>query len=265
MVHGVRDTGVVQNRLVAMAEWPGLELLEPLTGGHRNPVYRARYLGSEVVVRQSGRQLPTLEWELDLLEHLGSNGIRVPRIVPTPDGRRLVGPFLVQEFLPGRPPRTEADWRNVLAVLRDVHALGTGWSQRPAFASARTLLAERAGGDVDLDAMPPDAVADVEAAWLPVLDGANETVVHGDAGGGNVLVADDGSVGLIDWDEARVDVPAFDLAGPYLELTVLGVRDEAWRAAMVAGLAWEAATCWRAEPVYARRRLAELRTALKSQ
>ncbi|MBM7785054.1 phosphotransferase enzyme family protein [Tenggerimyces flavus] len=255
----------MQNPLVDMAEWPGLELLDPLTGGHRNPVFLARYRGRSVVVRQSGRPIPTLEWELDLLEHLDSNGVRVPRIVPAADGRRFVGPVLVQEFLPGGPPRTEADWRNVLAVLRDVHALGVGWTQRPGFASARSLLIESVGGDVDLGAMPSDAAALVQAAWLPVLDGALETVVHGDPGGGNVLVAEDGSVGLIDWDEARVDVPAFDLAGPYLELTDLGVRDEAWRDAMVAGLAWEAATCWRAEPVYARRRLAELRTALKSQ
>jgi Ser/Thr protein kinase RdoA (MazF antagonist) len=243
-----------------MAEWPDLELLDQMTGGHRNPVYRGRYQGRDVVVRRSGRPDDSLAWELDLLDHLATNGLRVPRTVPAADGRRHVGPVLVQEFLPGGPPRTEADWRNVLAVLADLHELGQGWPQRPGFASARSLLTEPTGGDVDLDAMPADAAAEVRAAWLPVLDSVPETVIHGDAGGGNILVDDDGTVGLIDWDEARVDVPAFDLARPRLELVELGVKDAAWREAMVASLAWEAATCWRAEPVYARRQLAELRT-----
>lgn len=38
-----------------------------------------------------------------------------------------------------------------------------------------------------------------------------ECAVHGDLGVGNVLLTDE-HVALIDWDEARLDVPAFDFA-----------------------------------------------------
>ena len=61
-------------------------------------------------------------------------------------------------------------------------------------------------------------------------------------------------VGLLDWDEARVDHPDLDLAD--LPVPVLpGPRDRIARAAVGA---WEAAAGWAAEPAYARRRLAEL-------
>jgi Ser/Thr protein kinase RdoA (MazF antagonist) len=74
------------------------------------------------------------------------------------------------------------------------------------------------------------------------------TVVHGDPGRENVRIVGGRAI-LLDWDEARVDLPAFDLA-------VLPGADEA---IVQAAHAWEAATCWRAEPEYARRRLAQLR------
>ena len=68
---------------------------------------------------------------------------------------------------------------------------------------------------------------------------AESCVVHGDAGGMNALVAPDGSCALIDWDEARVDDPLFDVpADPGEER---------------AALAWEVATCWMREPGYAKR------------
>ena len=90
---------------------------------------------------------------------------------------------------------------------------------------------------------------------MPVLGGV-ECAVHGDLGAGNVLVTDD-HVALIDWDESRVDVPAFDYAHlpPDVHVPIGGGRS----ATVTAGVAWEAATCWAAEPEYARRRLDELR------
>jgi aminoglycoside phosphotransferase (APT) family kinase protein len=74
-------------------------------------------------------------------------------------------------------------------------------------------------------------------------------------GTGNVLVAD-AHVTLLDWDEARVDVPWFDFAFvPTAATTPVPVPIDA---VITAGLAWETATCWLLEPDYARRRLAEL-------
>ena len=60
---------------------------------------------------------------------------------------------------------------------------------------------------------------------------------------------------LLDWDEARVDVPWFDFA--FLPAATVPV-DVPIDAVAIAGLAWETATCWLPEPECARRRLAEL-------
>lgn len=243
----------------AVAAWSGLELLRPLAGGARNDVFLARCGDRQLVVRRSGRAAAALEWELDLLDHLGGHGVRVPGTVPADDGRRSVGGVLVQEFLGGRPPDGPADWRRAVDALRRVHELTVGWPQRPGFASARLLLTTDGGGDVRLDAMPEGAVADVRTAWRPVLTGP-ECAIHGDLGAGNIVI-DDGAVGLLDWDESRVDVPAFDLAHvpEYVAVPSTVDRD----VLVTAGVAWEAATCWVVEPVYALRRLAELRDRLR--
>lgn len=142
-----------------------------------------------------------------------------------------------------------------MAALTVVHETTVGWPQRPGFASASALLRRGSGGDVELDAMPSSAAELVRASWRPVLQGP-ETVIHGDLGAGNVLITEGGAA-LIDWDEARVDVPAFDFAHlpSDVEIPYPGDRD----ALVTAGIAWEAATCWGTEPDYAARRLAELR------
>jgi hypothetical protein len=61
-------------------------------------------------------------------------------------------------------------------------------------------------------------------------------------------------VSLIDWDEARVDVPELDLALPH---NAAGLDDEAYDVAAQASAAWEAAVCW--DDDYARMRLAQVR------
>ena len=225
-----------------------------MPGGARNPVYRARRGGEELVVRISGRSVESLTWELDLLQALSDAGVVVPIPVPTDDGRSHADRVVVQRFIPGGPPRDGHDWRRVVGVLQLVHATTIGWPQRPGFASARQLLTQVRGGDVDLSAMPEPIAELVRRAWLPVL-GGTESAVHGDLGAGNVLITDD-QVALIDWDESRVDVPAFDYA--HLPRSVLLPIAGDRSAIVAAGVAWETATCWTTEPDYGRRRLAEL-------
>lgn len=234
--------------------WFGLELREPLTGGVRNIVHRAHRAGEDVVVRRSGRSTESLDWELDLLGHLDGHGIRVPALVPADDGRRHVAGVVVQRWLPGGPPVTGEDWAAVVVTLQGVHALTQGWPQRPGFASSRQLLSQDRGGDVDLGAMPPAAAALVRRAWAPVIVGA-ECAIHGDVGGNNILLHD-GQAALLDWDEARVDVPWFDFAHLPEHIPAPAPVDRA--DLTTAGVAWEAATCWLAEPEYAAGRLAEL-------
>src|SRR5262249_39819344 len=107
---------------------------------------------------------------------------------------------------------------------------------------------------VRLDAMPPEAVQAVRAAWRPVLTGP-ECVNHGDVGPANIVI-DGTQVSLLDWDEARTDVPWLDFAFIPEDVEVPAPVDR--RALVTAGVAWEAATCWILEPRYAARRLAEL-------
>jgi aminoglycoside phosphotransferase (APT) family kinase protein len=146
------------------------------------------------------------------------------------------------------------DWQRVARTLQQVHALTPAWPQRPAFASSRQLLVEARGGDVDLMAMPAEAMQAVRKCWEPLLVGP-ECVIHGDLGGGNVLV-DGEDVALLDWDESRVDVPWFDFAHLPSEVDLALPVDR--EALTTAGVAWEAATCWVPEPEYARKRLSEL-------
>lgn len=232
-------------------------VLGPLAGGARNQVAAIVLDGRPAVARRSGRPAPSLDWELDLLEHLAGRGMTVPVAVPARDGRRHAGGVVVQRRLAGRHPETAADWTLVAGELRRLHRLTAGWPQRPGFASSLDLLDRDRGGDVRLDLLPAAGAAACRAAWRP-LQGQPLTVVHGDPGAGNFLL-DGETAGIVDWDESRVDVPLLDLA--WLP------RDVAVEAPLprdlleTAALAWETATCWVAEPAYARRRLAELLTA----
>ena len=100
--------------------------------------------------------------------------------------------------------------------------------------------------------MPAGAVAACRRAWA-LLDGVPEAVVHGDPGPSNIRVTEAG-VGLLDWDEARVDCVDLDLA----ELPFADLPPARLSAARTAVTAWEAASGWIVERSYARRRLAML-------
>lgn len=150
--------------------WRDVEVLAPLAGGVRNPVYLARRGQERLVIRVSGRSPDSLAWELDLLDALDSAGLVVPRSVPTDDGRLHDRGVLVQRFIEGDRPVTRQDWSRVVATMSAVHEATAGWPQRPGFRSARELMRDQSGGDVDLGVMPPDAVALVRASWRAVLE-----------------------------------------------------------------------------------------------
>ncbi len=247
-----------------VAAWPGVEVTGVLTGGVRAEVYAARRGEQRLVVKVSSRSTASLSWELDLLEALAEAGVLVPAVIATGGGDRAHDGVVVQSFLPGRPPRTTEDWHRVAAALSTVHEVTLGWPQRPGSASAAKLLQDSRGADVDLTAMPPEVVALVRTCWHALLaqpatavSPERQCVVHGDLGPGNVLIDGDG-VGIIDWDEARVDVPAFDLAG--LPGEALADPRTTGDPALLrsSALAWEVATCWTVEPDYARRCLRQL-------
>lgn len=232
--------------------WGDVSVGRPLSGGFRNEVLEIRLGGRRLVARRSRRVGASLEWELDLLAFLGGHGFVVPQVVNSVDGRRHVGGVVVQQWLEGEPPQ-EQDWSPVAAELGRLHELTRGWPQRPGFCASSDLLHRDRGGDVDLSAMPASAVHACRRAWRGIAD-VPRGVVHGDPGAGNIRMTKAG-VGLLDWDEARVDHVDLDFADlpvPSLPPGRLGV-------ARAAVHAWEAANGWRLEPDYARRRLAQLR------
>jgi Ser/Thr protein kinase RdoA (MazF antagonist) len=232
--------------------WGGLRVVRPLSGGSRNEVVEVVDVRGQRLVARAGRRAgPALEWELDLLEQLALLGFIVAPVVPTTDGRRQVGGVVVQEWMEGEPP-TGGDWAAVASELRRLHSATVGWRQRPSFRSSRDLLSRERGGDVDLSVMPQDAVRACRAAWRGLGD-VPFSVVHGDPGAANIRITA-GGVGFLDWDESRVDHGDLDLAAlPGVTLPL-----ERLARARAAVHAWEAATGWRAEPDYARTRLALL-------
>jgi Ser/Thr protein kinase RdoA (MazF antagonist) len=242
----------------ALAAWGrDAAVLERLGGGFRNRVWAVRVGQRRLAARDSGgaRSGPALDWELDLLEELAAAGFEVPRPVPALDGRRRVGGLVVLTWLEGDPPAGEQDWRLVATELARLHRDTAGRRQRPGFASTRELLTVERGGDVDLGRMPVEVVALCRAAWA-ALPCAAPAVVHGDPGPQNLRLRG-GRVGLLDWDESRVDCPELDLA--WLPLDRLGLVKEPAR---TAAEAWEVANGWTVEPDHARRRLVALRRRL---
>jgi Ser/Thr protein kinase RdoA (MazF antagonist) len=236
-----------------LAAWGQLQVVGPLTGGNRNPVLELRRGAERLVARRSRRPPASLDWEIGLLDHLASEGFRVPMMLPARDGRRHIDGVVVQSWLDGTPPQP-SDWPAVAATLRRLHAATAGWPQRPGSASTRELLTAQRGGDVDLSLMPPDAVTACRAAWRH-LAGSAEAVVHGDPGPSNIRITSAGA-GLLDWDEARVDYTDLDLA----ELPDSDLPPGRLKLARAAATAWEAANGWTIEPAYARRQLALMLT-----
>jgi Ser/Thr protein kinase RdoA (MazF antagonist) len=94
-----------------LTPWGSPPIGERLGGGHRNEVYR---VGDDWVARRSRRSTASLEWELDLLDHLSHNGFVVAEVVPARDGHRHVDGVVVQRWLPGDEP-TADDWPLVTA------------------------------------------------------------------------------------------------------------------------------------------------------
>jgi Ser/Thr protein kinase RdoA (MazF antagonist) len=227
--------------------------VERLAGGTSNDVWSVRIDGQLAVGRLGTRSDEDLAWECELLRHLDRAGMIVPVPIPARDGRLFVDGLVVMKYMPGRPPQSAADWRRVADTLRELHRLTEGWPQRPGWRASSDFLVNDTGTRIDLNAMPPEAVARCRAAWAR-LAGRDTSVVHGNPQNpGNILMTDD-AVALIDWDEAHVDVPALDLVLPH---NAAGLSDAEWDTAAQASAAWEAAVCWKDD--YAVKRLAEVR------
>jgi len=226
--------------------------IEQLSGGVANDVWSVRVNGKLAVARLGTRSDADLAWETELLQYLDREGLTVPLPIPTTDGRLFVEGLVVMTYMEGGPPESQADWRRVADMLRQLHRLTQGWPQRPGWQSSTDLLRTEVGTRIDLRAMPSEGVARCRAAWAR-LAGRQTCVVHGDHNPSNIRITRD-RVGLIDWDEAHVDVPDLDLVLPH---NAADLDNIALDIAAQASAAWEAAVCWDDE--FAVKRLAEVR------
>ncbi len=239
-----------------LSAWPGLEVLGKLSCGPRQQVWLSSARGQRFVIHRGSRSAGSLDWELRLRSFLSSAGVKSPPVLPTSAGRPRDGLVYVEEFVSGRAPGSKGEWALVASLVSRLHDRTRGYPQRPGFRSAAELLSSPRGGDIDLDRMPQDVVALVRRAWALLPPGPT-AVIHSDLRPQNLLIQEDTCV-LLDWDEAHVDSPALDLAAlpgpeprPASDLSPAGSQ--------LAALAWEVATCWRAEPDYALGCLDELR------
>ncbi len=239
----------------ALAQWgEDATRIEKLTGGVANDVWSVRVDGRLAVGRLGTRSDIDLAWEMELLQHLDSEGLVVPVPIPTRDGRLFVDGLVVMKFMEGGPPETESDWQRVADTLRQMHRLTQGWPQRPGWRASIDLLHEETGTKVDLNAMPPEGVVRCRAAWARLV-GRQTCVVHGNPNSAANVRMTANHVALIDWDEAHVDVPVLDLVLP---CNGAGLEGDELDIASQASAAWEAAVCWDDE--YSMQRLAEVRT-----
>lgn len=237
----------------ALKQWgDNVTRIERLVGGVANNVWSVRVNGYLAVARLGSRSDADLAWETELLQYLDSEGLTVPLPIPTKDGRLFAEGLVVMTYVEGGPPESQADWRRVADTLRQLHRLTQGWQQRPGWRSSTDLLHAETGTRINLNAMPPEGVARCRAAWTRLV-GRQTCVVHGDQNPGNIRMTRD-RVGLIDWDEAHVDVPDLDLVLPH---NAAGLDELSLDIASQASAAWEAAVCWDDE--FAIKRLAEVR------
>ncbi len=236
-----------------LAAWGHVELVGRLGGGNRNEVNEVVLGAERAVARRTRRLAASLDWELDLLDLLLAEGFVVPATIPTLDGRRHARGVVVQTWLDGAPPTDESDWERVRLELARLHAITGDRPQRPGSRSVVELEPGDRSGDADLGVMPADVVEDCRLAWR-ALDGLPRSVIHGDPSASNLRVTGT-TVGILDWDEARVDVSALDLA----DLPAHSLTEPLATVVGRAADAWEAANGWVVEPAYARRRLARLR------
>jgi Ser/Thr protein kinase RdoA (MazF antagonist) len=188
---------------------------ERLGGGYKSELLRY----GDVVLRLQKTTIESAEWEHRLLAELAPQVAEVVAPLTRPelweDGRiATLWPFVPGGDLDPGDPQQRSELARVLARL---HAAGLDWDggQRPgASAWPERDLARNAWWDWKIVEKPPELVAAYDEMNEFLRDPPDLAlgVVHGDVYRGNMRVLDGRIVALLDWEEARVDWPAWELA-----------------------------------------------------
>ncbi len=221
--------------------------LSPLLGGHRNVAFRTTGRAQDLVFKSTRRSEAAICW-LRPVHRLAENaGFHVPKLIPSRNDTLIEAGWTCETFLAGRAFERK-DMPRVLPMIEALHSLGVGHAQRPGFLSSCALVTQGKGGDVDLSALPAPLARICKQAWA-ALAPAPSTIIHADLTPSNLIQYETGEIGLVDWDECRVDLPVFDtgyLAPPRSAQVALALK------------VWEMACSWQIEPAYARGLVADV-------
>jgi Ser/Thr protein kinase RdoA (MazF antagonist) len=199
--------------------------LEQLLGGASGAVFRA----GELIVRVEHADLESVRWEHALLRFLAEEVDQVVDPLVALDGStfyvdcgRIVSVF---PFIDGEELRSqESLFRHELPMLlARVHRRAQAWpvaEQRPGVPSLRERDWDRNDWwDWSIVEKPPPLARAFEELreWVAAAD-LRVCAIHGDFHAGNVLVRDGHVAGIVDWQYARRDWPALELAGMVCDL-----------------------------------------------
>ena len=187
---------------------------ETLGGGYHNDVFRV----GEVVVRIEERRPASTAWEHELLAWLAPEVPEIALPLPARDGSTFLAfgdrVASVLPFVEGEPEAGLA----AADLLARVHRRGAAWPalrERPGRPSYSDLDWERNDWwDWTIVPKPPELVRAFEhtQAWLASGPSLVRTPIHGDPAQQNFLWRGGRIAGVIDWEWARVDWPAVELA-----------------------------------------------------
>jgi aminoglycoside phosphotransferase (APT) family kinase protein len=216
---------------------PGARLAEltPLHGGVTALITAMEIVGADgvrerVVVRQHGER--DRAWngnvalnEYRLLQMLAEAGFPAPEpVFVDPDGAFFPTPVIVIGYIDGTPDlaldRFPDSVQQMADVLARLHAVDLAEHELDSLPAIRDTLRRLLFDVPERRGMAPDEQRVREAmlaAW-PTIAARPPALLHGDFWPGNLLWNDDGLAGVIDWEDAALGDPLFDLAAVRLEL-----------------------------------------------
>ena len=215
-----------------------LVLGERLAGGYANLVHRLESSAGTFALRLEIAPSPAgIAWEHRVVTALAERVPEIPPPLPALDGatwfpHRELGVWLLP-FVDGTPadPADERHRLEAAALLGRLHAAARELDVGPR-PDVPPLLELTWPGRTVAEPLRAHARQIREArTWaIRLVRGLRRRrlttgVIHGDFFRGNVLVAGDRAVGLLDWEEATVDWQAYDLANGVWEFCHLGGDD----------------------------------------
>lgn len=204
-------------------------LLRRLAAGRTNESFHLASRAGEFVLRRlwEGKTIPSLAFELALLERLATHGVPVAETMPTTDSLRWAQAsgrlWTLSRFVTndGEPTRVEAA-RLAGQVLARFHDAVQGWGTEsaPPEQDRAALALEILGGIAEtavpraLTSVPDRARAALEGLRATLHDlraGLNTTVIHGACRTSSLLYRGGKVAALLDMDSSRLGPVAEDL------------------------------------------------------